>query len=108
MHDGGAPVQMHELQMRPRGAAALATGMPDEWLLMYQVPQLLYLDPRSPEHDRATLHAGTVNTSLDVCRKDTYERHYLAYGNLCVARARFALRVGVRVGAGLLFGSHCC
>ena len=39
MHDGGAPVQMHELQMRPSGTAALATGMPDEWLLMYQVMQ---------------------------------------------------------------------
>ena len=36
-HDGGAPVLLHELQMRPCGAAALATGVPDEWLLMYQV-----------------------------------------------------------------------
>ena len=36
-YDGGAPVLMHELQMRPYETAALATGIPDEWSLMYQV-----------------------------------------------------------------------
>lgn len=50
--DGGSPVTQHQLEMRPKCATAIEAGIPDEWLLVYQV--------RSPQIIRVGLGPGPM------------------------------------------------
>ena len=51
--DGGSPVTQHQLEMRPKCATAIEAGIPDEWLLVYQV--------RSPQISRGVLGPGPMS-----------------------------------------------